>query len=203
MKAYPLHWPEGWERAATRKSAKFGKNVPGKGFVQLAVADSAARVNAELEQMDIAYDDIIISSNVQPRLDNRPRSGQKEPDDVGVAIYWKNAQGEWQCMALDSYDRVADNLAAIAATLEAFRAIKRHGGASILNRAFKGFVALPEPSRRAWWIILGTEETANEKEVEQAYRRMRSRAHPDNGGNEEWFNAVETAWQEFKTVRGI
>lgn len=203
MKAYPLHWPEGWDRAASRKSAKFGKNVPGKGFVQLSVTDSAARVNAELEQMDIAYDDIIISSNVQPRLDNRPRSGQKEPDDVGVAIYWKNAQGEWQCMALDSYDRVADNLAAIAATLEAFRAIKRHGGASILNRAFRGFAALPEPSQCRWWWVLDVAETSSPEDVEQAYKRQRSRAHPDNGGNDEWFNTVESAWQEFKKVRGI
>jgi hypothetical protein len=42
--------------------------------------------------------------------------------------------------------RAADNLAAIAATLEAMRAIDRHGGATILNRAFTGFTALPPPA---------------------------------------------------------
>lgn len=202
-KAYPLHWPEGWDRAASRKSAKFGKSVPGKGYSQLSVIDGASRVNDELEQLGIAYEDIIISSNVLPRMDNRPRSGQKEPEDAGVAVYWKNDLGEWQCIALDSYDRVADNLAAIATTLEAFRAIKRYGGGSILNRAFKGFIALPEPVKSRWWWELDVTEDASEKQVEQAYRRMRSRAHPDNGGNNEWFDAVEKAWQEFKIVRGL
>lgn len=203
MKAYPLHWPEGWERAVSRKSAKFGKNIPVKGYSQLSVIDGASRVNDELEQIGIAYEDIIISSNVLPRMDNRPRSGQKEPNYVGVAVYWKNDKGEWQCMALDSYDRVADNLAAIAATLESFRAIKRHGGASILNRAFKGFVALPEPSQCRWWWVLDVAETASLEDVEQSYKRLRSRAHPDNGGNDEWFNAVETAWQQYKKIRGL
>ena len=38
-------------------------------------------------------------------------------------------------MAIDAYTRTADNLAAVAATLEAMRAIERHGGAQILERA--------------------------------------------------------------------
>ena len=29
------------------------------------------------------------------------------------------------------------------------------------------------------------------------------KAHPDNGGSTEWFDAEEKAWQEFKKVRGL
>jgi hypothetical protein len=60
-------------------------------------------------------------------------------------------------MAIDQYDRVEHNLAAIAATLDAMRAIKRHGGAEILDRAFTGFTALPAPMAggKPWRQVLG------------------------------------------------
>lgn len=200
MKAYPLHWPEGWHRSSAKKAGRFkngAKNTP------LSVADACNRVLDELGKMGIYLDGVIISTNIQPTLSRRPRSGTKEPEDCGVAIFWNDPCGEQRCMAIDQYDRVADNLAAMAATLDAMRAIERHGGAEILNRAFKGFVALPEQPRSRWWCVLDVHEAASEKEVEQAYRRMRSRAHPDTGGSTEFFNAVEEAWQEFKKVRGL
>lgn len=80
-------------------------------------------------------------------------------------------------MAVDRYDRVQDNLAAIAATLEAMRAIERHGGASILDRAFQGFTALPAPEQ--WFTILGVSATATRDQVEDAYRRLAMKHHPD------------------------
>jgi len=52
-------------------------------------------------------------------------------------------------MAIDIYDTVAGNLAAVAATLDAMRAIERHGGAQILKRAFQGFKALPSSTATA------------------------------------------------------
>lgn len=63
-------------------------------------------------------------------IDGFPRSGQSEPSDGGVAVYWLTSTGETKCIAIDRYDRVADNLAAVAATLDAMRAIERHGGAT-------------------------------------------------------------------------
>jgi hypothetical protein len=70
-----------------------------------------------------------------------------------VAVYWiKTGRKQMKCMAIDRYGRVADNMAAIAATIEAMRAIERHGSAEILERAFLGFQALPEPEQ--WWQVL-------------------------------------------------
>lgn len=60
-------------------------------------------------------------------------------------------------MAIDQYYRVEENLAAIAATLDAMRAIERHGGAQILDRASTGFAALQAPMAvaRSWREMFG------------------------------------------------
>jgi hypothetical protein len=164
--AYPLQWPSGWKRtnAGERTRAKFGK----KAFVdrgtnsageqlgwyskgQLSIGQGTERVLRVLDQMGFNRS-VVISSNLALRNDGLPRSGQRAPDDPGVAVYWGQGR-QSRCIAVDRYDRVADNLAAIAATLEAMRAIERHGGAAILDRAFTGFVALPSPEQP--WQTLG------------------------------------------------
>lgn len=97
-------------------------------------------------------------------------------------------------MAIDRYDRVADNLAAIAATLAAMRAIERHGGAEILNRAFTGFVAL-EHQGENWWDVLQVRRDASRDAIDNAYRRMRSQHHPDKGGDVDQFQRVQRAYE--------
>src|SRR5262245_21803888 len=99
---------------------------------------------------------IVISSNVELRLDGLPKSGRRPPEDPALAVYWTKRKGrslETRCMGVDRCDRVEHNLAAVAATLDAMRAIDRHGGDSILDRAFQGFTALPSPE--CWWQVLG------------------------------------------------
>jgi hypothetical protein len=151
------------------------------------------RVLAELERMGIRDDDIIISTNVPLRLDGLPRSDQ-EPTDPGVAVYWqKKGQPAMRCMAIDRYTRVADNLAAVAATLDAMRAIERHGGAEILNRAFLGFAALPEKASQPWRVVLGIEGAATLDLVESRFRALVKVHHPDAGGKDEDFWKLQQA----------
>lgn len=129
---------------------------------------------------------MIISTNVKTRLDGLPRSGEPKPADQGVAVYWqKGGKGEMKCMAVDRYTEVADNLAAIAATLEAMRSIERHGGAEILDRAFKGFGALPPPAagQRDWWTVLELSREATADQIRDAHRQLSRLHHPDRGGN--------------------
>lgn len=76
---------------------------------------------------------------------------------------------------------MATRLAAIAATLEAMRAIERHGGAEILDRAFTGFTALPSPEQ--WFQVLAVAAVATREEIEEAYRREAMKHHPDRGGD--------------------
>jgi hypothetical protein len=100
-----------------------------------------------------------------------------------VAVYWQKPKSPMRVMAIDTYERVADNLGAIAATLEAMRAIDRHGGAVILDRAFQGFTALPAPgSKRHWWEVLGVEPAASIDEINAAFRSKARDLHPDRGG---------------------
>jgi len=212
--AYPLRWPAGWKRTpdAERARARFAKKerkynnwTDGYGNArtsshlarkEVSIADGVERVRSELARMGVRDDDLVISSNLELRLDGFPRSGQRQPADPGIAVYWRDA-GETRCMAIDRYDRVADNLAAVAATLEAMRAIERHGGAEILNRAFTGFAALPGPApTREWWVTLGVPQNAHRSNVDAAYRRLRSMHHPDRGGDATAFHEVQQAYDQ-------
>lgn len=209
--AYPLQWPTGWKRTESyqRTQAKFGRQTQSshgswKTRERLTINQSVERVRAELQRMGIRDGDLVISTNLELRLDGLPRSGQRQPTDPGAAVYWRERSGDVpRCMAIDRYDRIEDNLAAIAATLEAMRAIERHGGAEILNRAFTGFTALPATTVH-WPDVLGVAAHASTHDVRDAYRRLRSRQHPDSpGGDREAFETVQKAWVAFCKERGI
>jgi hypothetical protein len=128
-----------------------------------------------------------------------PRSNQKEPLDPGAAVYWKDGQQE-RCMAIDRYTSVADNLAAIAATIEAMRAIERHGGAEILNRAFTGFSALPPKPEQSWryYLGFGEDQRVTVDQVDAAFRELAKTRHPDKGGDPEAFKDISGAREAAK-----
>lgn len=223
--AYPLHWPAGWPRtpSADRARARFNRSERAySSFVgadgkrsswmtkrDLTVSMALGRVQQELERLRAA--DVVVSTNVELRNDGLPRSGRRAPDDPGVAVYWKSKDGEAQCMAIDIYDTVAGNLAAVAASIEALRAIERHGGAQILKRAFTGFRALPTSTTAALNATTAAEVLARrtgraseiilkDREVARvAYREAASRAHPDAGGSTSDFHLI----QEARRVLGV
>jgi hypothetical protein len=190
---YPLCWPANWKRTTYRTRAQFGKAKPYQdrsgeniytGKARLSISDAIERIGDELSRMGIKHENVIISTNVPLNLSGIPRGDGIAPSDPGVAIYWTD-KGKSQCMAIDRYDRVADNLAAIAATLEALRAIERHGGGSILERAFIGFAQLPA-SKRHWGEVLGYRkgEVASVADIESKFRELAKQFHPDkNGGS--------------------
>lgn len=207
MNAFPLSWPAGWPRAPQRKAADFGRrdhSTTWRSKKRLEVADGVNRVLTELDRLSVDRQDVIISTNVRTRLDGLPRSGEAEPKDPGAAVYWQDSKGHNRVMAIDRYQRVADNLAAIAATLEALRAIERHGGGQILERAFTGFEALPNPeAKRTWQEVLGV-DIANPtiESVRDKYIRLRSQHHPDKGGDPVVFDQVEKAYAEARQELG-
>lgn len=198
--AFPLTWPDGWGRLKSyqRKRATFTRYKR-----ELTIADALTRVREELGRMSIRDDDLVVSTNLELRMDGWPKSGQREPADPGAAVYWRDKAKNTRCMAIDRYDRVADNLAAIAATLDAMRAIERHGGAEILNRAFTGFTAIEHESK-PWYLVLGVPAHTPTNDVRAAYRRARASTHPDRpGGDADLFNQVQLAWAGFCRERGV
>lgn len=200
--AYPLQWPQGRPRTAQRKRATFNKKVPtGRGYdstKELSVADGIGRMQNELDRLGARQ--YVLSTNVELRLDGLPRSGQKEPSDPGVALYFQ-LDGKPHCLPCDTFDRVADNIAAIAKHIEATRAIERYGVAS-LSEMFAGFTALPAPNaKRSWRAVLGLTETSypaaprivTAEMINEAYKRLAKTRHPDNGGSDEAMSELNVA----------
>ncbi|MBK1711267.1 DnaJ domain-containing protein [Rubrivivax gelatinosus] len=202
LSAYPLHWPEGWKRTTTggRRPGHFGKRRQQRngGYAMLedlTVTEAVRRVLEELQRMGIDRQDVVISTNVRTRLDGLPRAGERAPQDPGAAVYWQEPTGARRCIAVDQYLRVEHNLAVIAATLDAMRAIERHGGAAILERAFTGFTALPATgAAREWWEILGVARSCSLDQARAAYRRLAALRHPDRGGDAGEMAAINVAW---------
>lgn len=205
--AYPLSWPLGRERTprADRKISDFGQRErttsAWKQLQRLSVSQALTRLHREIAaftrggrpwRIDPAQ--VVVSTNVRTRRDGLPYSGEREPDDPGVAVYFQ-LDGEAYCLACDRWTRVADNLAAIAAHLGALRGIERWGVGD-LRQAFAGYTALPAPSGQPWHEVLGVAADARRTEIDAAYRRRRSEAHPDRGGDAAAFDAVQRAYEQ-------
>lgn len=186
VQAYPLSWPAGWKRTAPqqRRRAAFGtaKHVSfagGGGYTQRSaatVADGIKRLQLELDRLGARS--VTLSTNVETRLDGLPRSGQREPDDPGAAVYF-SLDKRPIALACDKWDRTADNIIALAKHIEAMRGMDRWGVGS-LSQAFAGYAALPSPEqKRPWWDVLGVPSTASRDEIEAAYRKLARQFHPD------------------------
>jgi len=51
----------------------------------------------------------------------------------------------------------------------------------MMERAFSGFVALPEPTTNKWWEVLGISKNASGNEKKAARNKLAKIYHPDNG----------------------
>lgn len=205
MNSEKLSWPIGYPRTApsARKRAAFGTSTRRGGNSwssksALTVAQAVDRLQQELKgftPLGKAWrtECLEISTNLPMRNDGLPYSNAREPDDPGVAVYF-HLDRKPTVFCCDKWTRVADNLAAIAATIGALRGIERWG-VTEANRAFTGFAALPEKATaRSCWDILNVSREAPAEEIRKAYRAALKVAHPDQGGSTEAFDAVQTAW---------
>lgn len=195
MTKYPLTWPAGWRRTPAHR------RVPGR-FThykqELNLQTAVTRLMHALELLGVGQNDVVLSTNLKLRLDGFPRSDQPMPVDPGAAVYWTRVGNPTaKCMAIDQYTRVEQNIAGLAATLDAMRAIERHGNAMMLDRAFEGFIALPA-GQKPWRQVFGfaDDQEVSRIEVEGAYRTAAMESHPDRpGGSHDAFLAVQAAYE--------
>lgn len=195
--AYPLTWPERQARtlSSSRSDAMF----------KVGLGKSRDDLMRELHLLGAK--DIVVSTNVPVRRDGLPLSDAREPNDPGVAIYFDRmvraptAAAPWKkiarpfVIACDHYRKVAWNLRAVGLTVEALRAIERHGSSALLEQAFTGFAALPAHTEAdpPWWVVLGVDEHAGEAVVREAYLELAKLHHPDAGGNDARMSQINRA----------
>ena len=215
--ASPLHWPAGWPRRSSteRERARFSAKSTKGWQRQVTVAEARVRLMKEITAMTKAGhkwranpNHVVVSTNLRTRNDGHPYSNAAEPNDPGVCVYFV-LDGEQMAMPCDKWDRVADNIAAIAAHIGAMRSIERWGVAD-LKAAFAGFRELPAPdgskptARHVHWsVVLGVPGDSSTADVKAAYRRKRSAAHSDRDGDTEDFIRVQEAWSDFCRERNL
>lgn len=189
---FPLSWPVAQARTTNRKRAAF--SVRGRygygGNRKHTISESASELQQEIRRM--GGNEMIISTNLKVKGNGLPYSAQRQPEDPGVAVYFKWHKRDL-VFACDKWVSIEDNLWAIVKHIEALRGQERWGVGS-LDQAFAGYMALPDPDSRKWWEVLGVDKMADNTAIRQAYIGLAKQYHPDAGGDAVMFNQVQNAY---------
>lgn len=202
VQAFPLHWPDGWPRTKARKvNHPFGSRTYQLGFdrARRQLREELGRLGAKL---------VVISTNIALRIDGEPNASaaRTQQRDPGVAVYFM-LKGKQMVMAQDNYQEIAANVRSLALAIEGMRQLDRHGGGTMMERAFAGFAALPAPDgvkpKRPWWAVLNYSENEEDRadlsveEVKARFNTLAKRRHPDtDGGSVEAFQELSDARDE-------
>lgn len=179
---YPLHWPSGWKRTLLPKRSRFKTNF------------SKARREVFEELRRLKAKDAILSTNIPLKSNGEPYATYRLAD-MGVAIYFKH-KGKHMVFACDKFDRIEDNLWAVVQTIKAIRSIERWGASEMMERAFTGFQALPDPNAEDWKHVLNLSSKPTLEEAKSAYQRLAKEFHADHGGSHEKMVRINKAWEQ-------
>lgn len=183
--AFPLQWPAGRARKTSRRSGAF-KVKDDRGWM-VPIGLPAALDRLDREVLLLGGVGPVLSSDVQ-RTIRGGLVGTHDPLDPGAALYFTMG-GEPFVLACDTFTAVAQNVAALAAHIEATRAITRYGVATAAE-ALEAFRMLPPPGPenrppRPWHDVLGVQPDAPLEVIDAAFRALAAKAHPDKGGTAE------------------
>lgn len=206
---FPLQWPEGWQRtkAVLRARSRFGF----RGQVGFSAACKDLLV--ELQRLGAA--NVVLTSDLPLRIDGLPYSNGRA-EDPGIAVWFVLAddRGRMQerVFACDKWLTHAENMVAIARSVEALRGLDRWGAGDVVTRAFAGFNALPAgssdeyvvpppPRKRPWREVLGEPWPELDDEellvlAKARHRKLIARHHPDVGGEHERAAELNAALDE-------
>lgn len=170
---FPLAWPAHRPRRKAQDRIR-GEFIAGGKLINATAASD--KLEDQIERLGGKYP--ILSSNIELRMDGRPKSGLK-PVDPGVCAYFE-LKGRPLALACDTYTEVAQNIAAIANHIEAVRRQERYGVASA-EESLQAFVAIED--RSSWRDVLGLRGPVGRSDIESAHRRLAADHHPDKGGD--------------------
>ncbi len=188
--AFPLQWPLGYEVSKTRSDSAF----------KMTAEKARKELLKEIESLS-GDKNPVISSNVPLRKDGAMYADMandkiKEP---GVAIYFlfNNVP---TAIACDKWLTPAENLRALALTINAMRGMDRWGCSEILKRSFTGFLAIPESTSNtnSFWETLGLRNQPGDIDAVERHYKMKSKeVHPDvPGGSTEAFQQLQEAYKK-------
>ena len=189
--SHPLAWPS-FRPRTRREDQRRGTFSHAKKRIGIA----AASERLELEVGRLGGEHLIISTNIRPTLGGRPAANAGQPDDVGVAIYFR-LDGKPITLACDTFTEVSQNLAGLAGHIEAARRQESYG-VQTAKEVLQAFAALPAPSEThtaPWHEVLGVSPSATADEIKKAFRAKAKTAHPDVGGSHDRMAALEAAKQ--------
>lgn len=186
--AYPLAWPTGWPRTVDHRRVS-------DGVFNTSFERARSRLLNELRLLKAKS--VVISSWIALRQDGQPYADQarRRIADPGVAIYFQ-LRNHPMVIARDAYVSCHGNLRSIGLAIEALRALERHGGGHMMERAFAGFTALPPPkgastpAEKPWREMFAPIPPGIDPGdlliiVENRYRKAAQTAHADVGGSGE------------------
>ncbi len=200
----PLKWPDATPRTANRRDGRFGaKAASGIGYRSLTVPQALDRLANELRRLGVTdmESQAIVMTAMKPAFSGATIPDQGQPKDPGVVVRWE-VDGKERVMAVDIYNRTADNIAAIAAVLDYLRGVERHGGTFVQQQALSAFDALPPPD--SCWKILGIDrEVARTKSppmatqyIKDAFRIAAREGHANGGDMDRLARARDEALAE-------
>lgn len=179
--AFPLAWPSGWPRTSPRQ--------PGMYRTELNTALNNLRKQIAALCGQQAASTLVLSSNVT--------LGSERPSDPGVVAYllWERQQIAIPC---DRWQTVAHNVQAIALTIEAMRAMDRHGAKHMIKAMFQGFTAIRGPGPKPWRETLGiaANGTVTRDQITERHLLLSRKYHPDVGGSDAMMAEINAARDE-------
>jgi hypothetical protein len=199
--AYPLWWPDGWPRTAPG-ARENDHRFHGKSY-RLNMGRARDQLLAELRLLGAKG--LVVSTNVELRLDGLPYSETRHIADPGVAVYF-TLDGEQLVMARDQFVTVAGNLRTLTLAVEAMRQLERHGGRMMMKRAFRGFLAITPPNwKKPWRQTFGKppDWTGTRAEIDRTYREKARLCHPDAGGSDTMMAELNVAYEEACQELGV
>ena len=197
--AFPLQWPDGWPRTPDGQR-EVNNRFHGRVHGGLAMGRARDQLVAELSRLGVK--NVVVSTNVELRMDGLPYANQRQLPDPGVAVYF-TLKGRPLAMARDRFRTVAGNMRSLTLAIEAMRQLERHGGSDMMEKAFSGFAAIAPPDwKKPWREIFGVKPDW-QGDITTLYREKARNRHPDAGGNDTLMAELNVAYNEAKRELGL